>query len=203
MKTSTASLRCVLAFIAALSGLVTGQTFQISWASNAFATNKMADGITTFEEASREINFELGTFAPGFNPTTASPSEWTASWIILQNTEYDLADQQFINTATLPSNDSPFQSGGQAYIWGYTTKDLGDKAEWILVASPSWKWPDVTITQPAPTFSVGDALPAHAILGAVNPVNGAFHMQLAVVVPEPSSLLLLSLGALLLARRRR
>lgn len=203
MKTSTAPPRFALAIYLALACLATGQTFQISWVSNAFAKNLMADGVTTFEASTREIDFELGTFAPGFDPTTASPTEWTASWITLQGTDYDLNDQQFINTATLATNAAPFQPGRQAYIWGYTTKDINNDAEWILVAAPSWKWPDITVTQPAPTFSVGDALPSHAIIGTINPAGGAFHMQLAHVVPEPSSLLLLTVSALLLARRRR
>lgn len=176
---------------------------QIAWASDAFATNLMADGVTTFEKAVKMIHFELGTFSPGFDPRTATPEQWVSSWIVLQGADYDLVDQQFIQTATLSSNNSPFLENAPAYIWGYTTKDVAPTSEWLLVKSPLWKWPASTSLSTT-TFSMGDALPADAIIGSVNPANGAYQMQLGyVVVPEPSSTMLAGLATIALIWRRR
>ena len=172
---------------------------QIAWASEAFAVNLMADGITTFEDSGKDINFELGTFAPGFDPTTATPEEWISSWIVLQGAEYDMIDQQFIQTATLSSNTAPFLAGTRAYIWGYTTKDLGNGAEWLVVGAPAWTWPDADSPLPT-TFSMSDAEHQDAFFGSVNQYG--YHMQLAAV-PEPSALWLASLAGLAFALHRR
>lgn len=176
---------------------------QIAWASEAFATNLRADGVTTFESAGDVVRFELGVFSPGFDPLTATPDEWVSGWIVLQGVDYDLNDQQFIETATLASNDAPFQVGAPVYIWGYTTKTPADGAEWLLVSSPVWQWPAVDAPLPT-TFSMSDALPAHALFGAVNAEDGSYHMRLAVVaVPEPSGVVLAACGLLVFASRRR
>lgn len=177
---------------------------QIVWASDAFATNYRADGITTFEEAAKEIRFELGTFSPGFDPSTATPDQWVSNWIVLQGTDYDLIDQQFIQTATLTSNSPAFAAGRQAYIWGYTSKDVKPDSEWIILGAAAWKWPSVTAMEPS-VFTVGQANPADAIFGSVNPSNGRYQMQLQfVAIPEPSSAVFLlgaSLGMLMWRRR--
>jgi PEP-CTERM motif len=182
-------------------GATTGA--QIAWASDAFATNYMADGVTTFEKALRMIRFELGTFSPGFDPRTATPEQWVSNWIVLQGTDYDLVDQQFIQTATLSSNNSPFLENAPAYIWGYTSKEVDPTSEWILVGAPSWKWPASNSLSPT-TFSLGDAMPVDAFIGSVNPANGAYQMQLGyVVVPEPSFSMLAGLATLALIWRRK
>jgi hypothetical protein len=180
-------------------------TIQIGWASNAFDTNIRADGVTTFEEAAATIRFELGTFSPGFDPRTATPEQWVSSWIVLQGTDYDLIDQQFIQTATLSSNATPFAANTRAYIWGYTSKDVAPTSEWLLVSAASWKWPDLNAAATPPVFSMGDAGPADAIIGQINPSNGDFHMQLAyVVIPEPGSAFmgLVTIFGLVWMRRR-
>lgn len=211
MKTPPASSWFIGMFLAAASGMTLAQNLpapeqstQIGWASEAFATNLMADGITTFEEAAESIRFELGTFSPGFDPSTATPDQWVANWIVLQGADYDLVDQQVIQTATLSSNHSPFTANTQAYIWGYTSKAVDPTSQWLLVAAPSWKWPSTSSPLPT-TFSISDAKPADAIIGSVNPENGSYHMQFDyVAVPEPSAVLLgcVASAGLLLRRRR-
>jgi hypothetical protein len=187
--------------------LTNSKSIQIVWASDAFSTNLMADGTTTFGGAQMSIRFELGTFVSGFDPRATSPSEWAANWVILQTTEYDTSEDQVIQTATLETNNAPFTENTQAYIWGYTTKDLNSgMAEWIMLAADEWKWPSTESLQP-PTFSISNAaLPSEMVLGAVNGTsNGrAYHMQLASVpIPEPSVLILPGLAVLGLTLRRR
>ncbi|RYD28419.1 MAG: hypothetical protein EOP87_19705, partial [Verrucomicrobiaceae bacterium] len=101
--------------------LTNDTAIEIVWASNAFATNLMADGTTTFGGSPLNIQFELGTFTAGFDPRGASPAEWAANWVVLQTAIYDETEQQMIETATLGSNAAPFSENSQAYIWGYTT----------------------------------------------------------------------------------
>ncbi|WAC20739.1 PEP-CTERM sorting domain-containing protein [Luteolibacter sp. SL250] len=188
--------------------LTSEKTIQIVWASDAFTTSLMADGTTTFGGTPLNIQFELGTFTAGFDPRGASPAEWAANWVVLQTAMYDKTEQQVIETATLGSNAAPFAENTQAYIWGYTTKDLNSGvAEWIMLAADEWKWPSVDSLQP-PTFSVSDAAkPSEMILGSVNgSYNGvSYHMQLASVtaVPEPSVMALPGLALLGLALRRK
>jgi hypothetical protein len=188
--------------------LTSDKNIQIVWASDAFSTNLMADGATTFAGTPLNIQFELGTFAAGFDPRGASPAEWAAHWVVLQTAAYDKTEHQVIQTATLDSNAAPFSENTQAYIWGYTTKDLGSGvAEWIMLAADEWKWPSVDTLQP-PTFSVSDAgKPSEMILGSVNgSFNGvAYHMQLASIaaIPEPSVMLLPGLALLGLTLRRK
>lgn len=208
MKTARVFLAPAIAFIA-FSGSSSGQNLeprpgtQIGWATEAFATNYMADGVTTFEEAAESIRFEIGTFSPGFDPTTATPDQWVSNWIVLQGADYDLVDQQVIQTATLSSNDSPFTQNGQAYIWGYTSKETAPTSQWVLVAAPTWKWPSSSSPLPT-TFSMSDANPEDAIYGSVNSSSGGYHMQMAyVLVPEPSASLLAGLATLGLVLRRR
>jgi hypothetical protein len=179
-------------------------SIQIGWASNAFATNLMADGVTTFEDAAKAIHFELGTFSPGFDPRSATPDQWVSSWIVLQGTDYDLIDQQFVQTATLSSNATPFAANTQAYIWGYTSKTVDPTSEWLLVGATSWKWPDLNAVGTPPVFSMGDAKSADAIIGQVNYAGTHVHMQLAYAIPEPSSSLLfaMTLWGLVWVRRR-
>jgi hypothetical protein len=173
---------------------------QIAWASEAFATNLMADGITTFEGSGEVIRFEIGTFSPGFDPRTATPEQWLTHWVILQGTDYDLVDQQFIQTATLFDNAPPFGVGGPIFIWGYTSKDLSQEAEWLIVTADSWTWPSVDAPLPT-TVSMSDASDAGVLIGSVN--GSGYHMQLQII-PEPSTFAVFWLGtALFVARRRR
>ena len=187
-----------------LSGL---PGIQIGWASEAFRTNLMADGVATFEKAIQEdgisIQFELGAFKPGFDPRNASQATWADNWIVLQWADYDTGDQQVIETATLNTNVSPFGQNQQAYIWGFTAKEAEPASQWILLAAPSWKWPATTSQQPS-TFSVGDATPFDAIIGSVNPASGSYHMQFGnVTVPETSTSLLAATTLLMVTWRRR
>ncbi len=175
---------------------------QIAWASEAFAINLLADGITTFEDSGYDIRFELGTFKAGFDPLTATPEQWLSNWIVLQGADYDLVDQQFIQTATLNHNTEPFVAGTQAFIWGYNTKDLTMGAEWLIVGASSWTWPSSSAPLPT-TFSMSDATSADVLVGNVN--GSGFHMQLGAVtaVPEPSTSLLAVFTVTVLALRRK
>ncbi len=180
---------------------------QIGWASEAFGTNLMADGVTTFEEAvlhdGLTIRFELGAFKEGFDPRNASQADWADNWIILQGTDYDTGDQQFIETATLVSNGSSFGLNAQAYIWGFTSKDAEPESQWVLLAAPAWKWPAASSPLPT-TFSVSDASALDAIIGSVNPSSGSYHMRFDyVAVPETSTSLLAALAVVTLVWRRK
>ena len=174
---------------------------QIGWATNAFATNLRADGFTTFAAGGTPVYFELGAFGPAFDPANRDFGNWKDAWTPLASAVYNTDDDQVIATSTLTNNDGPFQAGGQAWIWAYTSKELSADSEWLIVAAPSWIWPDKSAPLPV-TFSMGDALPSQALIGRVNPASGAFHMRLEAI-PEPGSAVLLALPALALALRRR
>lgn len=178
---------------------------QIGWATEAFAPNFMADGVTTFEQAEQALqalHADLGAFRPGFDPATADVSTWASNWVPLQTAEYDSGDQQFIGTANLIENTGAFAEGQAAWIWVYNSKDFETTSEWLLVSAASWRWP--AASSPLPTvFSMSDAQPQDALFGAVNDPGGQYHMQLqSVPVPEVSTSLV-ALGGLALCLRRR
>lgn len=199
---------CAVALIAPLHAQDSG--VQIGWASNAFATNLRADGTTTFGGTPVTIQFELGAFKQGFDPTVRPQSEWAANWVVLQSTTYDTVENQFIQTATLTSNSLPFAEDSAAFIWGFTTKDTSSaNAEWIVLSADNWKWPSAA-TPTVETFSVSDVTTSSEMLvGSVNGIfNGTnYHMMLesvTIVVPEPSGIALAGLAGLgLLFRRKR
>lgn len=199
---------CLHAGAQTYESLTGDKSIEIAWASDAFATNLRSNGTTTFGGSPVEIRFEIGTFAVGFDPRTASPAQWAANWIVLQSATYDKSENQVIQTATLSTNSAPFTENSQAYIWGYTTKDVGSgQAEWIMLAADSWKWPSLDAPT-ASTFSVSDVKsPSEMILGSVNGTyNGtSYHMMLSSIpVPEPSVPLVSCLTTLgLLLRRKR
>jgi hypothetical protein len=207
----SAAVRCLL-FAAPLIAPLHAQDagVQIAWASDAFATNLMADGSTTFGGAPMTIHFELGAFKQGFDPTVRPQSEWASNWVVLQGTAYDPVENQFIQTATLSGNTSPFEENSAAYIWGFTTKDTssGTTAEWIVLSASNWKWPSAAAPG-TETFSVSDVTTSSEILmGSVNGVfNGTgYHMMLervSVVVPEPSGAAFAGLACLALLLRRK
>jgi hypothetical protein len=175
---------------------------QIAWASDAFATNLMADGVTPFEASGKTIRFEIGTFMTGFDPSTEPFENWADKWVVLQGTDYDLNDQQFIGTATLFSNSDPFSIGAQAYIWGYLDKDLSQgETEWILMSSPAWSIPAANSPLPT-TFSVSDVRVQDVLVGSVGGPGGSYYMQLGTV-PEPSTCLLGMISLLSLALHRK
>lgn len=203
------AVRCLL-FTALLTLPASSQEssgVQIAWASDAFATNLMADGTTTFGGSALSIQFEIGAFKAGFDPAAHPQTEWAANWVTLQSAVYDPLEDQVIQTATLFSNDSPFTENTQAYIWGYNTKDASTGiAEWIVLAADDWKWPSVNANLPA-TFSISDVVSSSEMLmGSVNGSYGdvGYHMRLeAVAIPEPAAAALGGLALLTLLFRRR
>lgn len=190
------------------AGMVQAQNFmpnegiQIGWASNAFATNLMADGVTNFEQAAVEITFQLGAFRDDFRPTQENVFLWADHWVPLQTVTYNPLDQQYIGTATLTSNSGPFIEGSQAWVWAYNSKDVVATSEWLLAGAATWKWPNASATLPV-TFSMGDASSRDAVIGSVNPLDGSHHMMLQTPVPEPSIAAMALLGSLTFFRRRR
>ena len=109
--------------------------------------------------------FELGAFAPGFDPSPANTAEWVANWTPLGRASYNPISRWYTGRAFLESNVVPFVVGGQAYVWGHDTS-----GEWILMSNPAWTWPFVSGGLGTPggtTFSVS-AVGTTAKLGSVN-----------------------------------
>jgi PEP-CTERM motif len=179
------------------------------------------------------FSFDLGTFEVGFTPDETNMSQWLTNWRVFDTATagagWDPGTQSLSwltdHTATGESasgNATPgamFPEGTQAYLWVYTSKDIGTLPEWALlmdqIVAPNlgddWLYPDPAL-QSGEQFNWRTGDLDAAIFGAVNgsrsssgsftAPSGAFTLQ-THLVPEPSGLLLMGAGLLALHRRKR
>ncbi|MGK0189375.1 MAG: hypothetical protein ACI9R3_005192 [Verrucomicrobiales bacterium] len=105
---------------------------QINWRSPILAINATSSGAAM--DAS--FDFQLGTFASGFQPSADNLDEWSTHWSELDTTEYNATTRFFSSSVLLTSND-PFVVGTSGYFWGRN----GSDNEWILLRSVRWRWP--------------------------------------------------------------
>jgi hypothetical protein len=134
------------------------------------------------------------------------PGTSTYSWMAVGSPE------------TPATNANTWVPGDRMYLWVYNTKTIAADSEWSLVTganpnstSTDWVLPtkfDQGSTDYQWRLSQADTV----IFGGLNnvdgpgantPPGGAFDLQTAVVVPEPSSIALALAAALAVGRRRR
>ena len=218
-----------IAFAVVMTGLtMLYADIDVSFSSRLDAVNRQSGG----QPMDTSFTFELGSFAPGFNPTSGNTNLWMSNWTPAPNagsggsdaayTQVGLgsltpntgASNNFSGSVTLNTNGSPFTTSDQGYIWGYDDRGTSGTGEWILITNPSWEFPAV-VPGPqvgGPNWRVSDAgTVTVGGIGSVNPghtlVTDPPHMQTSSVillpVPEPSVAMLLAGAATIFLRRRR
>jgi hypothetical protein len=196
----------------------------ITFNSTFDAVNQQSDGAPM----DTSFTFELGSFDPSFTPTADNTDMWMSNWTSIpgdgsSSAEYTQvpmgslapntgATNLFSGSVTLDSNNSPFGTSDQAYIWGFDDREGSGTGEWVLVTNDGWDYPLVTdgIQFPGEEFQVSD-VGTYAVLGSVNPLYSGgsdpphlvTEQVILVPVPEPSVAVLLLGGVGLLALRRR
>ncbi len=97
---------------------------QVRWNSGEFP----------MDQISGAARVELGSFG-SFTPTAENADEWGEHWSSADATEYSEVVGGF---SSVFSYGESFQ--GAVYMW------LADyRGNWILLTSPAWTWPDLTI----------------------------------------------------------
>lgn len=147
---------------------------RIIWQSTPGQTDTTSSG----DRFDQSVNFELGTFKPGFTPTPANVEQWAANWETVGRTKYREENRFFSNTVTFTNNQAPYYEGRQAYIWGFTTNT--SPPEWILVTNPAWTWPASSFSFPV-TWSVAKA--TKVVIGSLN-VSGTPAFMRTAPVPQ-------------------
>lgn len=174
--------------------------------------------------------FELGAFSAGFSPTEGNVSTWRNNWNVFDRATFSPTNGVFassvstglVMTDTGLSN-SPFLTnpntlsfeGLSAYIWVRKGETPEQGSEWFLARADTWVFPTAVLgccdNEGLVEWSISDlgiTTPKWGGQGGiegpgVSSVPGIHDLQTYTFVPEPSSLVLLSLSAGVLLRRRR
>jgi hypothetical protein len=224
----TVIARASLALIVTMVVMKIHAEVSITFSSTPNGLNQQSDG----SPLDTSFTFELGTFTDGFVPSSSNTDMWSDKWSPLSDatgstepgaiTNYRTINglfgetyDGFNSTADLAHNDDPFETSDQGYIWGYDSRGAGQN-EWVLITNdgtnPSddpWLFPNTGgIGGFGEAWDVAGA--DHAILGDINFLddkNDFISLQTASVngppVPEPSTALILGVGAATLGLRRR
>lgn len=154
---------------------------RINWFSTLNRTNLTSTG----QPMDAQFRFELGVFINGFTPTAANTSQWAANWRSTQRIRYNPSTgvRQFNAEFTVEDNDTPFNVGAAAYLWGF--RGNAASSEWILIRNTAWSWPAPNPFSPFPlAWNAADAAnPAGGvvILGSVI-ASGSPHLMRSAAV---------------------
>jgi hypothetical protein len=174
---------------------------------------------------------QIGAFVDGFTPDENNVSDWLANWRVFDAASYNPTLMYFTSvgsmnddgTGTSPHATSGFSFGGlDAFLWIRRGDTPVAGTEWLLTRAVSgdpestWEFPNPTPgccdNEPNLQWSVsdldGDDIPVWGSQGGVHgsghyTVTGGYTLQTYTFIPEPSSLVLATLSAALLLRRRR
>ena len=140
-------------------------------------------------------SFELGTFVPGFTPTSENLPDWGANWktfdAVQDGAGWSPGDQFVegtVNHTLTGGSDSgaavptdTFAQGSQAYLWVYNSKDYATTSEWALLYDDAgatavniygdWLFPDPALEFDSFDWQFRDL--DVAIFGGVNGAQGA------------------------------
>lgn len=168
--------------------------------------------------------FQLGSFAENFVPEFSNADQWLQNWRIFDTAEYDTtfgfstADAFIHEGVTSQETGASTLSfaGLDAYIWVRKGDDAVEGSEWLLTRASAWKFPatggdccDTTTLE----WSVSDLNSSTTpLIGAHNgvvgpgvftPPSSTTGLQTHTFIPEPSSLVFVTLAGVLTVMRRR
>ncbi|MEO7100963.1 MAG: PEP-CTERM sorting domain-containing protein [Luteolibacter sp.] len=219
-------LRKILLILPAAIALATSASaVQINWGSPVDSVIRDSFGIPLNETFAIQLGYFESVLGVQFKPDFSNMGDWSSHWKVFDQAAYNAEDGYFTSSATMDStgsSDSPFASLGvdfsneEAYIWIQKPGTSEAGAEWFLGRSTDWVLPEKPADDCCDTrvleWSVSDLKPAGdtpvygkqgEMQGAgLYTVTGPYTLQ-TFVVPEASSSLLLAIGGMAVALRRR
>ena len=191
----------------------------IQWGGEVWGDDFQSNGTSSIDDS---FTFELGTFDASFVPSVDNYNEWLTNWNQLDSVQYNAQNMFFTGEVDfidadpvaldVQFNGQTFAPGDRAFIWGYNSQTASPNTEAILITGDDgYLLPESSTDQSALPVSLRVSNSTTPVVGDLpagpdgegdftNP-GGDFDLQTATV-PEPSSALLLLLGAALLFRRR-
>jgi len=204
---------------------------QINWGCEVDSVLRDSFGNSLDETFAIQLGYFESVLGVAFVPDATNTADWSSRWKTFDQAVFDPSTGYFTSSALLKADGSSsgsFASNGlgvdfsnqDAYIWIYDSKTAAPGTEWFLGRSTTaggWRLPnkpaddccDTTVLE----WSVTDLTTSDTpVFGRQGIPQGAgdktisdpgYTMQTFSVVPEPSSFLLFTLGAVIAAFRRR
>lgn len=192
----------------------------LNWGSEVGTPITDSDGLIPDEN----FLFELGAFAPGFDPSESNLEEWRLNWMVFDTASYNPLFGYFTSTVHVeedvtssnPAASPESFAGLVAYLWVRNNDEPVEGSEWLLVRSDEWIFPetggdccDTSVIE----WSISDLDGADTPLwgrhgnvsgpGGYTTIIGSTGLQTFTFVPEPSTALLAAIAGLGLAVRRK
>ena len=213
-----------LSLACALSGYA--QAISVTWGNEVLS--ELRDSFGNLLDDTYQ--FQLGFFESTFQPVVGNTAQWASHWKVFDQAQFDPAIGYFASTVTVNQDGSSASTyadplglngtGNQAYIWIYNSKTPEPGSQWFVVRSAGWVFPtglpaDGRICcdnrQPL-EWSITDLKSTDTPLygkqgGTEGPgeytQTGVYSVQTFTFVPEPAAAMLLAIGGLSAALRRR
>lgn len=201
-------------------GAMHANAVTINWGSGVLDSLATTDG----QSLDSSYQIKLGVFINDFVPTADNMSDWASNWRTFDQAAFNAALGYFTGTAELKPDGTSSSAAAdvgvnfsdlEAYVWVFNDLAIEGATQWFLGRSDSWVMPTANgvccDSRPPAQWSTGDLSPADTpVFGGQGAASGGgfvyspgnYVLQTYNVVPEPSVLLLSSLGFLMLLRRR-
>lgn len=204
---------------------------QINWGNEAYSALRDSFGNSLDATYAIQLGFFEKVLGQQFVPTASNTADWSSHWKVFDQAAFDPLAGYFASTAMLKADgtsSSPFASNDlgldfsnqDTYLWVHNSKTVSTTTEWFLGRSSSstsaWRTPDKVAdccdNRLPLEWSVSDLktsdVPIYGKQGNVSgggnyTTTGIYSLQTFTVVPELSSSLLLALGGVAAALRRR
>jgi len=215
-----------LVFAITLCGADKGQAQTINWGTPVSSSIVNSKGSVL----DQSYVFQLGAFSGGFNPTESNVESWLTYWKVFDNSGdlpgsgyneilgYVTSVAQMYPDGTNSSTPGGYDFSEQnAFVWVRNWDYAVPNAEWLLLRADNWVFPSKDLDGDCGCYdmpiewSTSDLVNSNVpIWGSQGGVNGAGEhtvtgnfTQTFTFIPEPSSLMLIGVGALAMTLRRR
>lgn len=225
--------KILLGLPAAIVLATPASAIQINWGSAVDSVFRDSTGTPLDETFAIQLGYFESVLGEPFVPTATNVTEWSSHWKVFDQAAFNPAEGYFTSSAVMDStgsSDSPFATLGvdfsnqEAYIWIHNTETPDPTAEWFLGRSATasantsaWTLPakpaddccDTTVLEWSVTDLDSGDTPVYGKQGdqtgsgAFTVTGSGYTLQTFTFVPEPSSSLLLALGGMAVALRRR